>query len=293
MSMLSLPIKNKFLDYLQNINIPFTIGGQYGLVLYKVKNIRIRWFEIIIDLSFINMFDELDIVTDKKMIILSDASYPVLVEFKDIKNLNIKKIDHNLYLNSEYECIRSSIDNERFAVILDYAKESKKEKSLDIIYMLLSYSPKDVNTISFFNNIKDNSKKCEKIQSLIDFYSQKNIISAKIPFYPDITTRDDNESVLYCIENGFLTLDKKNNHKNIDFVIDHNNDLIMGIGHSFLANNAGFVLGVGTINIKKNKNIVITNFSGHYRPTEKDMKYAINYFKTKFKNKIIYENIQI
>jgi hypothetical protein len=57
----------------------------------------------------------------------------------------------------------------------------------------------------------------------------------------------------------------------VDFIIDQHKNLLLGYEHYFVSNQAKYVIGAGTLIIDaEGKLKIITNHSGHYKPTPKE-----------------------
>jgi len=267
-------MNNNFINFLKSKKINFTIGGRSGLHLHNITSIPLRYIEIDINKKDIKGLDS------DGGLILTDGR-PVLVTLTEKPCTKI--------LKDKDTCIKESIDVETFNKLLLYVKTVNNIKNkLSLLKYLIEYNPQDKEAINYFYTISDNSDASLHLADIIKKYRKTPIILAKKCFYRNIGDLLP-KSVKYSIVNGIIDIQP---FVKLDFVIDKYHSLNIGLDHSFLSKYSGFVFGAGTVELRDNI-LHITNASGHYMPTDKQMDYALQYFRQLRIKNIVYENIQV
>jgi len=267
-------MNNDLIDFLKFKKINFTIVGRTALHLYGITNVPIRYIEICI-----NRNDIKDLDIDGGLVLTNGK--PVLIKLTDE--------DCREKIRVKEKCIQESIDVETFDHLINYARETDNVyDKFYILKSLISYNPQHKSAIEYFDRINNYSSICLQINAEIKKYQEIPIILAKKCFYPNIG-HIPAKSVKYNITNETMNI---NCSGKLDFVIDKNYSLNIGLDHSFLSNKSGFVLAAGTVELRDDI-LYITNASGHYMPTNKEMKYALQHFKNLRIKNIVYENIQV
>lgn len=267
-------MNNNFINFLKLKKINFTIGGRSGLHLHNITNIPLKYIEIDINKKDIKGLDA------DGGLILTDGR-PVLVTLTEKPCTKI--------LKDKETCIKESIDVETFDKLLLYVKTVNNIKNkLSLLKYLIEYNPQHKEAINYFYSISDDSYASLNLADIIKKYHKTPIILAKKCFYRN--SRDLlPKSVNYSIVNGMIDIQP---FVKLDFVIDKYLNLNIGLDHSFLSKYSGFVFGAGTVELRDNI-LHITNASGHYMPTDKQMDYVLQYFRQLRIKNIVYENIQV
>lgn len=138
----------------------------------------------------------------------------------------------------------------------------KKCNCLDLLKNSNVYFKKYEIKSEFSININESNKK--EIENLDIFLSEHSLYSISLKLFYS-TQRPG--KILYKLRNGKIDIHKENENELLDFILDKNNNLILGSLHKLLSNLGSFVHGAGRIRISDNKIIYIDNYSGHYRPT--------------------------
>ncbi len=170
---------------------------------------------------------------------------------------------------------------------------TKTEDKIDLLIKALHVNPKDniaynylyfilkkLNYLSiikkssiYFNIIDDflnlnfykiNKKQKFELENLDNFLCEHSPYSISLKLFYSSQRAGE----IYCIsKNGKVDLDDRFQGELLDFILDKNNNLIIGSIHKLLSNCESFVHGAGRIKIIQNKIVYIDNWSGHYRPT--------------------------